>query len=643
MTTPIHILLLEDNPADVELITNELTQSGLSAVWTRVENQAAYLAQLAARPDIILADHALPQFNGRQALKLLQEQSLDIPFIVISGTIGEEEAAEYIKLGAADYLLKDRLRRLGSAITQALKQHQLRDEKQQAEEALRQSYSRLENLVEVRTAELLEVNKTLQAEIAERKRAQESLAAERNLLQQYQNDLEALVAARTDQLQTTNSQLRQEVQERIQIQKALQQQTERAEALALISQAAATSSDDGYQPTLDHITHRAATLIGDACVISLLAADGSQLEPASFFDLQAQTADTARQSILAVSQLDQQGPGWHVLVSGEAFIWNEGDPTAVSMTETEAQTAEADFDLHGLLIVPLRVQGDGIGILGLARETAGPPYREADRRFAQELADRAAIAVENARLQQAVRRHTAELEQRVAARTADLEAFAYSVSHDLRAPLRAIIGFSEILARRHQEDLNEEGQHYLQNVIRAGTQMGRLIEDLLAYSRLGRQSLQMEVVPLTNLLEQVISNLSNKITTKAAEIIVPDTQARIMSNWTLLSEIFTNLIDNALTYQQPDLKPQVQISYFLQEKPFRFTVTDNGIGISSEYYERIFQTFQRLHSADTYPGTGIGLAIVKKSVELLGGTIWVESRVGQGTTFTFTLPAQPAT
>jgi light-regulated signal transduction histidine kinase (bacteriophytochrome) len=173
--------------------------------------------------------------------------------------------------------------------------------------------------------------------------------------------------------------------------------------------------------------------------------------------------------------------------------------------------------------------------------------------------------------------------------------------------------------------------------------MGRLIEDLLAYSRLGRQSLQMEVVPLTNLLEQVISNLSNKITTKAAEIIVPDTQARIMSNWTLLSEIFTNLIDNALTYQQPDLKPQVQISYFLQEKPFRFTVTDNGIGISSEYYERIFQTFQRLHSADTYPGTGIGLAIVKKSVELLGGTIWVESRVGQGTTFTFTLPAQPAT
>jgi signal transduction histidine kinase len=233
-----------------------------------------------------------------------------------------------------------------------------------------------------------------------------------------------------------------------------------------------------------------------------------------------------------------------------------------------------------------------------------------------------------------------DLECRVSERTAQLESankeledFSYSVSHDLRAPLRAISGFAQIIARRHRANLNEEGRHYVDNIIKAGAHMAKLIDDLLMYARIGRKAVRHEPVELRGVLLPVKENLASRIAEIGAELTLPEHLPTVSGDQILLSEIFTNLLDNALIYRRQNVQLRVTVGCQLQNGYSTITVSDNGIGIPPEYHQKIFNMFQRLHSEDEYPGTGIGLAIVKKSVELLGGEVWVESVVGEGSSF----------
>lgn len=230
---------------------------------------------------------------------------------------------------------------------------------------------------------------------------------------------------------------------------------------------------------------------------------------------------------------------------------------------------------------------------------------------------------------------------RLEAANRDLEAFSYSVSHDLKAPLRAVAGFAQILERRYRQDLPPEGQHYLDNIVVAAQRMGQLIEDLLHYSRLGRQAVHCEATPLAPLLARIQEKFAQSLEQHQAHLDVALPLATPLGNATLLEQILSNLIENAIIYQPPGQAPRLSVCSEREGDWVLLRVTDNGIGIPPEYREKVFEVFQRLHGDDTYPGTGIGLAIVRKSAQLMGGEVSLDSPVGGGSTFTLRLPAPP--
>ncbi len=249
---------------------------------------------------------------------------------------------------------------------------------------------------------------------------------------------------------------------------------------------------------------------------------------------------------------------------------------------------------------------------------------------------------EERRLQaeKALRELTQELERRVAERTLaltesnrSLEDFAYSISHDLRAPLRAITGFAEIIARRYKASLNDEARCYLDNIIDAASRMEQLITDLLAYSRLSREATQIKEVSLSDLIREILFEFESSGAMAGAEINVDPDLPVVYGTSALLRQIFSNLIGNALKYRRKETAHRVEIRSVIDGPWGMIEVVDNGIGIASEYQDKIFNIFQRLHSENDFPGTGIGLAIAKKAVNILGGNIVVRSVPDKGSVF----------
>ncbi len=244
-----------------------------------------------------------------------------------------------------------------------------------------------------------------------------------------------------------------------------------------------------------------------------------------------------------------------------------------------------------------------------------------------------------------IRRLNQDLERRVQQRTSqldaankDLESFAYSVSHDLRAPLRAISGFSQIIASRYRDDLNEEGRHYFDNIVQASDQMGRLIDDLLQLSRLGRKAVCRELVSLTQVFADLHRKFQQHANDNQVHLQIPEQGPDVLSDHTLVTVILTNLIENALVYRQEGSDHEVTLRYEVEGENVTLSVSDNGIGIAPEYQDKIFEMFQRLHGQSEYPGTGIGLAMCRKASQLLGTRIQLESEEGKGSTFFLEIP-----
>lgn len=244
-----------------------------------------------------------------------------------------------------------------------------------------------------------------------------------------------------------------------------------------------------------------------------------------------------------------------------------------------------------------------------------------------------------------IRALNADLERRVQQRTAELhalnqelETFAYSVSHDLKAPLRGIDGYSRLLLEEHAGSLNEEGRHFLRNVRRGAEQMGQLIEDLLAYSRMERRSLQIALQDPRPLVDKVVAQYVADAAARGAQLHARVDCARVRADAEGLELALRNLVDNALKFSADVPHPDVEIGARLVHDHCLFWVRDNGIGFDMQFHDRIFDIFQRLERAEDYPGTGIGLSLVRKAVRRMGGEVWAESAPGAGATFHIRLP-----
>jgi signal transduction histidine kinase len=244
------------------------------------------------------------------------------------------------------------------------------------------------------------------------------------------------------------------------------------------------------------------------------------------------------------------------------------------------------------------------------------------------------------RAEGALKKLNEELEERVASRTAalqesneQLEEFCRTLAHDLRAPLRSMQGFGHLLLEENGSQLDEAGRDYAQRISASAERMGELILDLLAYSQLSRAKYRLEKIDLTRVIGNVLQRFADEIGVNRAVVSVKSSFPSIMADRATVENAIANLISNALKFRDPEKRPWIRIWAEEQPDRVRLWVADNGIGIDPQYQERIFGVFERLHKMDSYLGTGIGLAMVKKGVERMGGEVGVESKLGKGSRF----------
>jgi signal transduction histidine kinase len=287
--------------------------------------------------------------------------------------------------------------------------------------------------------------------------------------------------------------------------------------------------------------------------------------------------------------------------------------------------------VKSVLLYPLLYRENLIGAINLA-SFQPDTFTENNVTIVDEIAAPLAIAIQQAHLYEEVKQHARALE----ARNKELEQFAYVASHDLQEPLRIVISYVQLLARKYQGQLDEDADLFIHYATDAALRMRTLISDLLDYSRLGTRGKPFAPVDMNKVVETVLRDLSLTITENEAAV-THDPMPIIIADDVQMGQLLQNLIGNAIKFRGSEA-PHIHIGVTKQDNDYIFSVADNGIGIDPQYTDRIFAIFQRLHTVDEYPGTGIGLAVCKKIVERHNGQIWVESRLNEGTTMLFTIP-----
>lgn len=409
----------------------------------------------------------------------------------------------------------------------------------------------------------------------------------------------------------------------------------RLRVLAEVANSFAIASTD-YHELLNKIAFTAADLIGDGCVVTLvedgiITTGASAHRNARLYDKFKIYADSMRIPVNESNAISAQ-----VVRTGEPMIGDIDPQTLVDRSDENLKALLTILNVHSYAIVPVRVRNTVIGTLSLIRSVPGHSYDKDDVTLLQDLAARAGLAIENVRLYM-------QLDARVKQRTSELEflnkeleSFSYSVAHDLRAPLRSVDGYSQILLNDYGDGLDDEGRELLKKITDSAKRMNQLIEDLLKLSQVSRSDINKQKINLSELVEDIFYELQNHVLSRKIEIVIQP-NVFCVGDFKLLEIALTNLIGNSWKFTRYTENPRIKFGSFKRASKVVYYVRDNGAGFDVTHAEKLFMPFQRMHNAKEFEGIGVGLAIVQRIINRHGGAIRASAKVNKGATFYFTL------
>jgi signal transduction histidine kinase/DNA-binding response OmpR family regulator len=624
------ILIVEDSPTQALQLQYILERHNYRAsVATNGRDALARMRQ--HRPTIVISDIVMPEIDGYQLCQRIKADAhfADIPVILLTSLSDPKDVIRGLECGADNFIVKPYDEDFLLSRLQSILANQRVRRVERTQMGLEIFFASQTYVITSDRLQILNLLlSTYEAAVQQNRQLIEAQAT----LRQFNAHLEDIVAERTAALTV-------EIAERKRAEEALCRSTERLHILHEIDRAiqAAQSPEAIAQAALNHIYALVPCWRVGISLFDWQAHQGLVLATAG--------RDTPSFSVGTHIELEAYGrEDLAVLQTSQVYVVEDVrklDPPPATVYVLLAE------GLQSYIRVPLAVQGALIGTLNLWSDQLGA-FTAEQVDVAREVANQLAIGIHQARLHAQVQRHADHLEQRVAERTAELreinaalESFSYSVSHDLRAPLRSIQGFAQILREEYDDRLEDVGRDYLQRIVTAARRMDTLTEDLLTYSRLSRAAMELIPVSLGKVVEDGLMQLEAEIRGKDAQVAVDQPLPQVMGHYGTLVQAVANLLANGLKFVAPGVRPQLRVWAEERDDRVCLRLRDNGIGIEPAYQERIFRLFERLHGPETYPGTGIGLSIVQKGLERMGGQVGVDSAPGQGSTFWLELPSVP--
>jgi PAS domain S-box-containing protein len=636
MATALRIMMLEDRPEDAVLVKEELRKGGLAFSFVRVETRDEFLGQILQRPpDLILSDHGLPSFDGFSALEVAKERCPDTPFVFVTGALGEEFAIRTFEHGATDYVLKHHLSDLVPTVERALRTTEAARRHREQDEHLRRNeelFRMLVGGVHDYAIYMLDVHGRIAtwnsgAERIEGYTAREAIGQSMNLVLPPED----IASGKAQQMIEAALRDGRYEEETWRVRKggrrywanvvltALRDDSGTLQGFAKVSRD--MTERKRHEEALRKSDQRTRSILETALdAIVVMDSEGTVQEwnPAAermFGYLREKAVGGKLADLIIPPYLREhfwRGLAQHV-VDGTGPMLNQRCETVASRLDG------TEFPIE---VAVTKTEQDGGSVF------TGYISDITERKRAEE-----EVKQLNAQLEQRVRKRTQQLESA----NKELEAFSYSVSHDLRAPLRHINGFIEILQSTTAGQLDEESRGYLKTIAESARQMGKLIDDLLAFSRMGRTELRRVPVKLNNLLAEALRELRPESAGRDVRWTIGELP-EVEGDPTMLRQVFINLVANALKYSRRRPTSEIEITASETDDEHIIAVHDNGVGFDNAYAHKLFGVFQRLHPAHEFEGTGIGLAIVRRVIARHGGRSWAEGMVDRGATLYFSLP-----
>jgi signal transduction histidine kinase/DNA-binding response OmpR family regulator len=625
----VEILVVEDSPTQALQLQYILEQHNYrTSMLTNGRDALASMHQ--HKPTMVISDIVMPEMDGYKLCQQIKADAnlADIPVILLTSLSDPKDVIKGLECGADNFIVKPYDEDFLLSRIQYILANQRVRRAERTQMGLEIFFAGQTYFI---TSDRLQILNLLLSTYETAVQQNRQLIATQDSLQQLNAHLEEIVAKRTAALTV-------EVTERQRAAEALRRYAERLRILQEIDRAILAEQSPAAiaQAALGHLY----TLI--PCWWAALSLYDWQARQGVVFA--SVSRGTPRFPIGTRLSLEDREQDLAVLQSGQVYV--VADVRALTSLPATVRALRAE-GLRSYIRVPLMAQGELIGSLNLWSDQVDA-FSPEQVDIAREVANQMAIGIQQARLYEQVQRHAAELEQRVAERTAELreinvelEAFSYSVSHDLRTPLRSIQGFAQILLEEYEDRLEAVGRDYVQRIVAAARRMDSLTEGLLTYSRLSRTAVELIPISLEEVVEDALIQLEPEIRSKEAQVAVERPLPQVMGHYVTLVQAVANLLANSLKFVAPGVRPQVRVWAEERDDRVYFRLRDNGIGIAPEYQERIFRIFERLHGPDTYAGTGIGLSIVHKGVERMGGQVGVESAPDQGSTFWVELRKPP--